>query len=328
MQIVVLGAGAWGQALALHLDRCGHAVTLGARTPDGLLDAEQRSRRLGGQLWSRSVGIAPLEAAALQAATAAMVVLATPTIGLAGALLSLPARTATPLLLCSKGFAADTAELAPELAARLRPGHPTAVLTGPNFADEVARGLPAASVLAAADGVLARTMACMVNGERFRIYPSDDPLGAAIGGAAKNVIAIGAGVAIGARLGENARAAIMTRGLAEIARLARALGGKAETLAGLAGAGDLMLTGSSGRSRNFRAGVALGEGQAVAATIGSAGELAEGVATAPSLLLRAKRVGVDLPVSAVIADLIDRRVGLAEAIRTLLARAPAAGETD
>jgi glycerol-3-phosphate dehydrogenase (NAD(P)+) len=222
------------------------------------------------------------------------------------------------LVVCAKGVEQATLRLPLEIVAEMHPGTPAAVLTGPNFAHEIAAGLPAAAVIAATDAALRETVAAALGTPSFRLYGNDDPIGAQVGGAAKNVIAVAAGAVIGAGLGENARAALITRGLAELARLAVALGGRAETVMGLSGLGDLLLTCTGAASRNYSLGLALGRGERLADVLAARNSVTEGVATAPALVARAQ--GVDLPVCAAVASLLAGRTTLAEAIAALLAR--------
>jgi glycerol-3-phosphate dehydrogenase (NAD(P)+) len=226
-------------------------------------------------------------------------------------------RPGAPLLLCCKGLDATSLELPTEVAS----AHGftrAAVLTGPNFAAEVAAGLPAASVVAAEDKALRALFCTLLAGPKFRLYGNADPVGAQLGGAAKNVMAIAAGVVMGAGLGENARAALITRGLAEISRLAVAFGGKAETVAGLSGLGDLVLTCTGPSSRNFAYGFALGQGAPLASLLRANGPVVEGVATAPALLTLA--AGVDLPICHAVAELVSGRLSVRDVIAGVLSR--------
>ena len=194
------------------------------------------------------------------------------------------------------------------------------MLTGPNFAHEIAAGLPAATVAAAAEAAVREAVAAALGTPAFRIYGNDDPMGAQVGGAAKNVVAIAAGAVTGAGLGENARAALVTRGLAELARLAVALGGRADTVAGLSGLGDLLLTCTGASSRNYSLGFALGRGEPLDHILGRRDAVTEGVATAPALVARAAEVGAELPVCAAVAGIVTGRLTLAQAIDLLLSR--------
>jgi glycerol-3-phosphate dehydrogenase (NAD(P)+) len=207
-----------------------------------------------------------------------------------------------------------------EILAELHPARPACVLTGPNFAAEIARGLPAAAVIAGTHAeARARALATLATPE-FRLYGNDDPIGAQVGGAAKNVVAIAAGAVIGAGLGENARAALVTRGLAELARLATALGGKPETVSGLSGLGDLLLTCTGPASRNFSFGLALGQGRSMADILAARSAVTEGVATAPALVARARAAGVELPIAEAVAAIVQGRLTLPDAMRRLLSR--------
>lgn len=320
-RIAVVGAGAWGTALALHAARSGAQVTLWARDP---------VRAAAAPHWP-GIALPPGMLGAALPEQADAILLAVPMQSLRAVASKL--RPQAPLVLCCKGVETGTGLLPLEVLAQLHPGHPAAVLTGPNFAHEIAAGQPAASVLAAADPVLRARLVALLATPGFRLYGNDDPVGAQVGGAAKNVVAIAAGAVTGAGLGENARAALVTRGLAEIARLATALGGRADTVAGLSGLGDLLLTCTGPSSRNFRYGVALGRGlrptQAAPEPPGAgschigagvaSGGVVEGVATAAALLRRAG--ALDLPICAAVAALVAGEITLADAITALLARA-------
>jgi glycerol-3-phosphate dehydrogenase (NAD(P)+) len=305
-EIAVIGAGAWGTALALHADRAGHRVTLCARTPwrEGGVNP-----RLPGFAIPPSIEVTSTLPVAAHA-----VLVAVPMQHLTETLARL--RTSAPLLLCCKGLDAGTLMLPTEVAAAH--GFTAAVLTGPNFASEVAAGLPAASVVAAEDAQLRKLCCTLLAGPRFRLYGNADPVGAQLGGAAKNVMAIAAGVVMGAGLGENARAGLVTRGLAEIARLAAALGGRVETVSGLSGLGDLVLTCTGPSSRNFGFGFALGEGAPLTSLLNPNGPVVEGVATAPALLARA--AAVDLPICRAVAELVSGRLDVPEVIAGVLSR--------
>ena len=307
-RVAVVGAGAWGTALAIQAARAGREVVLVARDPGSF--SGRCSRHLPGfpllagvEVVDRVLG--PVE----------LTLLAVPTQYLRGACAELPA---APVLVCAKGVELGTLRLPLEIVRELRPGLISGVLTGPNFAHEVARGLPAAAVLAMEDDAPRAAAAELIATAAFRIYGNDDPVGAQVGGAAKNVIAIAAGAVIGAGLGENARAALITRGLAEMSRLAVALGGRAETVAGLSGLGDLLLTCTGETSRNYSLGLALGRGQTLAGILAARNSVTEGVATAPALVARA--VGVDLPIVRAVAAVLAGAVSLREVIDGLLAR--------
>ena len=310
-RVAVVGAGAWGTALALQAARAGCAVSLWARDPASLR-ATRCSPHLPGHPLPDAVAVLD----ALPGAGFDAVLVTVPVQHLRRVAAGL--RTDAPLVLCCKGIEAGTGHLPLEIMAALHPGVPSAVLTGPNFAHEVAAGLPAAAVLACADAGLRAGLAAMLASPSFRVYGNDDPLGAGLGGAAKNVVAIAAGAVMGAGLGENARAALITRGLAELGRLVVAQGGRAETVAGLSGLGDLLLTCTGSASRNYTLGLALGRGEALADVLASRTGVTEGVATAPALLARA--AGLDLPVCAAVAALLAGKTRLDQAIAALLAR--------
>ena len=307
--IVVIGAGAWGTALALHAAAAGHRTTLWARHPERL--AGGANPRLPGISLPPSLGIAgslPPNADA--------VLLATPVQHLRAAL-ALPLPDA-PLVLCMKGLEAGSNLFPTEIVAQNRPAAAVAILTGPNFAHELARQLPAAAVLAAADPALRQLLINLLGTREYRLYGSADPMGAQVGGAAKNVIAIAAGIAIGAGLGENARAALVTRGLAEIARLSAALGGRPETTSGLSGLGDLMLTCAGTASRNYRLGLAIGAGSTPDQARAGIGAAVEGFEAAPALLARS--AGVSCPIIAALAGVLSGAAGVTGAIDSLLGR--------
>jgi glycerol-3-phosphate dehydrogenase (NAD(P)+) len=312
--IAVIGAGAWGTALAIQAARAGNDVTLWARDAGraGLIAASRENPRLPGVRLPEPIIVSSAMPEAVDAALLAM-----PMQHLREVLGRLPVGLA-PLVVCAKGVEAVTLRLPLEVVAEVRPNTPAAVLTGPNFAHEIAAGLPAASVVAANDAAMRERVAAMLSTPSFRLYGNDDPIGAQVGGAAKNVIAIAAGAVIGAGLGENARAALITRGLAELARLAVALGGRRETVMGLSGLGDLLLTCTGAASRNYNLGLALGRGENLANVLAARSSVTEGVATAPALVARA--AGVDMPICAVVASLLGGSTTLRQAMATLLAR--------
>jgi glycerol-3-phosphate dehydrogenase (NAD(P)+) len=310
--VAVIGAGAWGTALAIQADRAGNSVTLWARDPAraAAVASGRENPRLPGAGLAQAIAVT-----SVLPAEADVVLLAVPTQFIRALMPGLPR---APLAICAKGLESGTLRLPLEIAAELRPDLQAAVLTGPNFAHEVAAGLPAAAVVAASDAALRERIADMLGTASFRLYGNDDPVGAQVGGAAKNVIAIGAGAVIGAGLGENARAALITRGLAELGRLAVALGGRAGTVMGLSGLGDLLLTCTGSSSRNYSLGVALGRGERLVDVLAGRSSVTEGVATAPALVARAE--GVDMPICTAVASLLAGRATLAEAMASLLAR--------
>jgi len=226
------------------------------------------------------------------------------------------------VITCCKGLEQDTSLLPLDVLAETMPGRPTAVLSGPNFAIEVAQGLPAAATLASADLSLAQHLASQLNSSSFRLYASQDIAGVQLAGAAKNVVAIGAGIVIGAGLGENGRAALITRAVAEIARLAEALGGRASTLAGLSGVGDLILTCTGRGSRNYSLGIELGEGRSLTDILASRTTVAEGVLTAPALVALARSLNVQVPIIETVTHLLSEKLTIDEARSLLLDRPP------
>ena len=318
--IAIMGAGAWGTALAIQAERAGQRAMLWARDPAraALIQQSRRNERLlPGVALPDGISVTADAGQALEGA--ALILLVVPAQALRPVLQSLPALPA-PVLICAKGVEAGSLLLPLEILAQTHPAVAAGVLSGPNFAHEIARGLPAAAVVASHDAGLRALGVARLGSAGFRLYGSADPVGAEIGGAAKNVIAIAAGAVMGAGLGENARAALITRGLAEIARLTSALGGRADTVAGLSGLGDLLLTATGPGSRNTSLGMALGRGESLTEILAARQGVTEGVATAPALVARAAQLGVDLPICAAVADLVCGRVTVQEAVARLLAR--------
>jgi len=312
--VSVVGAGAWGIALAIQAARAGARVLLWARDPLRAAElAEQReSPRLPGVRLPEQVAVTHDLGRA-----GGVVLLAVPMQHQRAVLAALPLGNAR-LAICAKGFETGTHLLPLEVVQSVRPGTRAAVLTGPNFAHEVAAGLPAAAVVAATQPEMREPVIAALATPAFRLYGNDDPIGAQVGGAAKNVIAIAAGAVIGAGLGENARAALITRGLAELARLAITLGGRRETVMGLSGLGDLLLTCTGTASRNYSLGLALGRGEKLADVLAARSAVTEGVATAPALVARA--ADTDLPICTAVAAMLEGRTSLQGAISGLLAR--------
>ncbi|MCO4055646.1 MAG: NAD(P)-dependent glycerol-3-phosphate dehydrogenase [Bosea sp.] len=318
--IAVVGAGAWGTALANAAARAGRDVTLIARDPDHAAEmaAERENRR-------RLPGVR-LEAAVTptcdlaRSGTARAVLLVTPAQSCAtmAEALALVLKPGVPVVLCAKGIDRARRLFLGDIIADALPRQPFGVLSGPSFAEDVSRGLPTAVVLASADAIIAEALAMALSGSTFRVYHGQDVRGVEIGGAAKNVLAIACGAVMGRGLGESARAALLARGFAELTRFARAYGGEASTLMGLSGLGDLVLTGSSPRSRNYAFGEALGRG--LPPSQASGGKLAEGALTAAALLDLAEARGVDMPISREVTRLVAGEAGLDEAIAALMAR--------
>jgi len=307
--IGIAGAGAFGTALAVALASGGRQVALWGR--DDALRATRQSPRLPGVALPEGVVLAENVS---DIAQSQVVLLALPMQQLRG-FLSGPGASllASDLIACCKGIDLTTLKGPAEVMAEAGATGQLGILTGPSFAADIARGLPTALTLACA-GDRAAAMQATLSTPTLRLYRTDDVVGAELGGALKNVIAIAAGVVAGAGLGDSARAALVTRGYAEMQRLALALGARAETLAGLSGLGDLILTCTSAQSRNFAHGVALGAGRPVAqATV-------EGVATAEAAVRLAEGMGIEMPVAAMVARLVAERIGVAEAVRQLMSR--------
>ena len=318
MKAGVIGAGAWGTALAQLLASDGQDVALWALEPD-VVDAINAGHE--NPLYLANIPLSPsIRATGAMADLAAceMLLVVSPAQHLRRVVALAPA--GVPLVLCSKGIEAGTSLLMSEVAQQARPGSPIAVLSGPTFAHEVARGLPTAITLACEDRGLGQRLAARIARASFRPYLSDDVIGAEIGGAVKNVLAIACGVAEGAGLGLNARAALISRGFAEMTRFGLARGARAETLGGLSGLGDLVLTCSSTNSRNFSLGKGLGEGARAADLLSNRRTVAEGAHTAPVLRDAARAAGVEMPVVEAVCALLADAAPLADVIDALLAR--------
>jgi glycerol-3-phosphate dehydrogenase (NAD(P)+) len=321
--LAVLGAGAWGTALAAVLS-ARHRVALWARDPvqaQAIAAARRNVRYLPDVALPDTLSIGGDLDAAL--AGAELLVAATPVAGLR-ALLARLRGGSVPLVWLCKGFEQDSAALPHEIVAASDIRAPSGALSGPSFALEVARGLPCALTLASADAAFAANAAAQLHGGRLRVYHSDDLVGVEIGGAVKNVLAIAVGICDGLGLGQNARAALITRGLAELARLGVALGGRAETVMGLTGAGDLILTATGDLSRNRRVGLELARGKPLQAIIAGLGHVAEGVHSAHATLARARRCRIEMPITAAVDAVLGGRVSPQQAVELLLARDPRA----
>lgn len=321
MRIGVLGAGSWGTALASTLASFGRArVVLWGR--DGAaIDAMRTTRTHPGYLPGITLDAALEVTADFEAAADAdLVVIATPVAGLRETVQRLLPRRPPGLLWLCKGFEADTRALPHEVVAANWGTSRHGVLSGPSFADEVARGLPCAVVLASHDASFAHETLPWLHGGALRVYTSDDVVGVEVAGAVKNVMAIATGIADGLALGANARAALITRGLAEIARLGAALGARAETFMGLAGVGDLLLTCTGDLSRNRRVGLALGRGASLTDTLDGLGHVAEGVRSAPSVRALAREHGIDMPITDAVCRVLFEGWSAPQALTALLAR--------
>ena len=322
MRIAVLGAGAWGTALAVAAAAAGHAVRLWAR------DAGQAAAMEAGRCNVRYLPEVPLPAGlaidhrlddTLAWADGGLTVLATPMAGLRGLLAALPG--GRPALWLSKGFERGSGLLGHEIARELRPDVACGVLSGPSFALEVARGLPTALVAASADENLAASAVAAFHGGSMRIYTSADVVGVEVGGALKNVMAIATGIVDGLPgAGMNARAALVTRGLAEMTRLGVALGARPETFMGLSGLGDLVLTATGSLSRNRAVGLALAAGRSLDEALAELGHVAEGVPTAATALARARSLGVEMPITEAVVAVLEGRMAPAQAAAALMAR--------
>jgi glycerol-3-phosphate dehydrogenase (NAD(P)+) len=316
--IAVLGAGAWGTALALACARAGRSVTLWEHDPANAarLKNQRESQFLPGIPLDDGIAIASDLA---EAAGAAAILLVVPAQAVRAVMQALAPALAerTPVIVCAKGIERGSKKFMTEVIAECAPKASPAILSGPSFAADVARGMPTAVTLAAADGKLAAELAQAVGSATLRPYHSSDVRGVEIGGAAKNVLAIAAGVVMGRGLGASALAALTTRGFAELVRFGKAYGAKAETMMGLSGLGDLLLTCSSPQSRNFTFGINLGRGEKPDSI--HAG-LAEGVFTAPVLLEMARDRAVDMPISAAVAALLTGKMTVDAVIESLLTR--------
>ncbi len=322
-RLAIIGAGAWGTALAIVARRAGTNARLWARDSEiaGAINKRHENPAYlpGFGLDPAIVATADL-AAAVDKADAALLVV--PAQFLRGVLdrLRRVLPVGLPVLHCAKGIETGSLAMMSQIGAELLPASPFAVLSGPSFAAEVARDLPTAVTIASADSNLAEHFLGALAGGRFRPYLSADPIGAEIGGAVKNVLAIACGIVVGQGLGDNARAALITRGLAEMVRLGVARGAKAETFRGLCGLGDLVLSCSAGQSRNHALGLALGRGQSLDAALGGRRSVVEGVATATAVTALAARQGVEMPVSAAVAAVLHHGEAIAAMTEGLLRR--------
>ncbi len=314
----VIGGGAWGTALAQVFAKGGRDVAIWARETEVVSSINAKNENAlflpGTPLDKKLKATGDLS----EISRSDILLLVTPTQFLRATLKEL--QTTKPLILCCKGVELGTGLLPSEIATDAAPGAPIAVLTGPTFASEIARGLPAAVTLASNDLDFARQMQNHLAVQNFRPYASGDMTGAQLGAALKNVIAIACGIIHGRKMGESARAAIISRGLIEIARLCAAMGGKRETLMGLCGVGDLTLTCSSMQSRNFSLGAALGEGRKIDDILGERRAVTEGVYTAKAALELAARHNVELPVTAAVNACVNENLDVDSAVKALLSR--------
>jgi glycerol-3-phosphate dehydrogenase (NAD(P)+) len=318
MKVGVIGGGAWGTALA-EVAAAGGDVVLWAREPEVVEDINSaRENRLflpGVRLSETITATGDLDALG----ECGVLLVVAPAQHVRSVLGGVPSRD-TPIVLCAKGIEAATRKLVGEVAAEVLPEAPLAVLSGPTFAREVAMGLPTAITFACADRVLAERLIARIAAPRFRPYWTDDVIGAEVGGAIKNVLAIACGVVVGRRLGENARAALISRGFAEMLRFGIAKGARSETMRGLSGLGDLVLTCSSTQSRNFSLGHGLGEGKTASELLSDRLTVAEGAFTAPVLQAAADELGVDMPITRAVCSLLDGSASVDMVIAELLSR--------
>lgn len=321
----VLGAGSWGTALAVQLARNGVPTTLWGRSPQAIVDmatTRHNARYLPDlELPAELQLSAMLEPLVRDAGT---LLIAVPSHAF-GALLDAIApwvAAGTGIAWATKGFDPASGRFLHELVAQRLPGHPAAVITGPSFAREVAQGLPTALTVHSVDAAFAQAVALQLHSARFRAYTGNDVLGAELGGAMKNVLAVATGVADGMHMGLNARAGLITRGLAEMLRLGAALGSRPETLMGLAGLGDLVLTCTGDLSRNRRVGLLLAEGKTLPDILAALGHVAEGVSTTHEVATLAARLGVEMPITNAVDGLLRGTLAAREAVEQLLARDP------
>ena len=327
--ISIIGAGAWGTALALAARRAGNDVTLWAYEADivaAINDAHENTLYLPGVALDPAIRAT---ADLAEAASADALLLAAPAQHMRSTIAPLAGHLppATPLIVCAKGIEQETLALMSEAVEAVFPRNPVFILSGPTFAADVAAGLPTAVTLAGSDLAAAQVLADRLSSDRFRPYSGDDVIGAQIGGAIKNVLAIACGIAEGRGFGDNARAALVTRGLAELTRLCLAKGGRAETMMGLSGLGDLVLTCTSAQSRNSSLGLALGAGRTLSDILGERHSVAEGVYTASAAVALADKLGLEMPIATAVDAVLNKGADIDVVIEALLAR-PLRAEAD
>jgi len=327
--ISIIGAGAWGTALALAARRAGNDVTLWAYEADivaAINDAHENTLYLPGVALDPAIRAT---ADLAEAASADALLLAAPAQHMRSTIAPLAGHLppATPLIVCAKGIEQETLALMSEAVEAVFPRNPVFILSGPTFAADVAAGLPTAVTLAGSDLAAAQVLADRLSSDRFRPYSGDDVIGAQIGGAIKNVLAIACGIAEGRGFGDNARAALVTRGLAELTRLCLAKGGRAETMMGLSGLGDLVLTCTSAQSRNYSLGLALGAGRTLSDILGERHSVAEGVYTASAAVALADKLGLEMPIATAVDAVLNKGADIDVVIEALLAR-PLRAEAD
>jgi len=326
-RIGIVGGGAWGTALAVTARRAGREIVLWAREAEVVTAINRRHEN---PLFLPDIAIDPAivatgDIAAAASADAVLLVVPAQHLRAVAGAIAPTLRPGAAVVICAKGVEEASGALMSEVAAAALSGARLAVLSGPTFAGEVARGLPTAVTLATVDQALGGALIAALGTRSFRPYLSADVVGAEIGGAVKNVLAIACGIVAGRRLGDNARAALITRGLAEMVRLAHAKGGRAETLMGLSGLGDLTLTCTALQSRNHSLGFALGEGAVLDEILGRRRSVAEGVSSAAAVAALARRLGLDMPIVAAVDAILHQGADIDETIASLLAR-PFRGE--
>lgn len=320
--IGIIGAGAWGTALAQALSKAGRQIVVWAHEPE-VVEAINKSNDnplyLPGVALNPAIRATTVLSEAGESDAAFLVVPAQFLRGVASQLAPALAQ-GVPVVVCAKGIEQDSCALMTEVVAETLPGHPVGVLSGPTFASEVARGAPTAVTVAASDSVTGGDLMEAVGSQQIRPYQSADVIGAEIGGAVKNVLAIACGITEGRKFGDNARAALITRGLAEMTRLCVAKGGQAETMMGLSGLGDLTLTCTSTQSRNYSLGVALGEGQKLEDIMAARRSVAEGVFSAEAVAALARQLGIEMPIVEAVDAIVNKGETVEAAIQGLLTR--------
>ncbi|MCV0426144.1 MAG: NAD(P)-dependent glycerol-3-phosphate dehydrogenase [Roseibium sp.] len=328
-KVGVIGGGAWGTALALTAARAGRDVVLWARDPGTVSDIRarrQNTRYLPGITFDEELNATDKLDEVVGTDAILLVTPAQTTRAMLSAIKD-AGEVRGPIVLCAKGIEQSTGKLLSTVMSEELPGVDPGVLSGPSFADDVARGLPTAVTVAANSNDLAHNLCKALQSPCFRPYASTDVLGTQIGGALKNVLAIACGAVVGRKLGASAQAALTARGFAELTRVGTAMGAQGETLTGLSGLGDLVLTCSSSQSRNFSFGVRLGEGFMASELIAAGGKLAEGAYSARVAVKLAERYGIELPICATVAKMIDDNLSIDDALNTLMAR-PLKSETE
>jgi len=317
----VVGAGAWGTALAVSACRAGRDVAIWAYEPETVSEINREHTNhiyLPGIALERKIRAT---AKAAEIGEADLILMVVPSQFFRGVAAEFaPHIEGKPVIICTKGFEEETGKTMSDVVVEALPDVNPGVLAGPSFAGEIARGLPAALMIAAPEEITGLRVANALGSRSLRLYWSDDVIGAQIGGAVKNVLAIAAGIVAGRNLGDNARAGIMTRGFAELMRFGVAMGAKPETLMGLSGLGDLILTCSSEQSRNMSLGKALGEGKALADILGSRRSVSEGAYSAAAAVARARELGVELPICDAVRGILANEMNVDDAIEAVLSR--------